>query len=421
MALSDLLRQSLSGAACGTAATAGQAATIPAIGTTVSVPQLLDAIRHHLGMDVAFVSEFIDGRRVFRHVEPSNPSNPVQVGMGDPLEESYCQRVVDGRLPELMTDARQNPEARTIPATDALPVGAHLSVPIRLSDGSVYGTFCCFRFTSDETLDLRDHNMMKVFADVAAQLIESERKAQDRRKIMEDRILETLRGETLSIVYQPICDLGKQRVIGFEALSRFKAEPQRPPDQWFSDAREAGLGWPLESKAILMALEALDELPGDVFISVNISPEYILQGALDGIFSDRPLDRIVLEITEHAAVELYDELTRLMAPFRQRGLRIAVDDAGAGYASFRHILNLAPDRIKLDISLTHDIDRDPSRRALAAAFSRFSEVTGTSIVAEGVETKSELDTLQALGVSTVQGFYVGRPGSLGQAVERCQQ
>jgi EAL domain-containing protein (putative c-di-GMP-specific phosphodiesterase class I) len=405
MALSDLLRQSLSGARSET-------------GT--SVPQLLSAIRQHLQMDVAFVAEFTNGRRVFRHVEPADPSNPVQAGAGDPLEETYCQRVVDGRLPELMQDARDNPVASALPVTHALPVGAHLSVPIKLSDGSVYGTFCCFSHTPDQTLDRRDHDMMKVFADVAAQLIESGRNADHRRSGLEARIREALGDRNLTIVFQPICDLARHKIIGFEALSRFHLEPRRPPDEWFSDAREAGLGLELEAKAIGIALESLGEFPDDVFVSVNISPEYILRGALDDIFRDRPLERVVLEITEHAAVEHYDQLSTLMQPFRQRGLRIAVDDAGAGYASFRHILNLAPDRIKLDMSLTRDIDKDPARRALAAAFSRFSEVTGTAIVAEGVETESEIDTLQKLGVSTVQGFYVGRPEGLKQAVQRCR-
>lgn len=160
MALSDLLLQSV-----------GESE----IQSRDSLPQLLNAIRQHLQMDVAFVSEFVRGRRVFRAVDPADPTNPVQAGASDPLDESYCQRVIDGRLPELMCDARQNPVATMLPVTHALPVGAHLSVPIRLADGSCYGTFCCFSFTPDQSLDERDLNMMRVFADVAARLIDNER------------------------------------------------------------------------------------------------------------------------------------------------------------------------------------------------------------------------------------------------------
>lgn len=192
MALSDLLLQSI-----------GESDT----SRCESVPRLLNAIRQHLQMDIAFVSEFTNGRRVFREVDPLGSSNPIQPNASDPLEESFCQRVVDGRLPGLMQDAKQNSVAASFPITFVLPVGAHLSVPIRLADGSIYGTFCCFSYLPDQTLDQRDLNMMRVFADVAAQLIESERQTNARRKEIEDRIRAALDSDCLSIVYQPIYDL----------------------------------------------------------------------------------------------------------------------------------------------------------------------------------------------------------------------
>lgn len=387
----------------------------PAPSKRETVVGLLSAIRQHLQMDVAFVSEFTRDRREFRHVDPAGPGNPVQVGGGDPLEESYCQQVVDGRLPQLMTDARENPVAAAMPVTHALPVGAHLSVPIRLADGNIYGTFCCFSYTPDHTLDQRDLNMMRVFADVAAGLIESEQEAASRRRELEAGILDVLQRDYLKMVFQPIYDVSKDRVAGFEALARFSPRPQRPPDSWFKDANEIGLGLQLEAKAIHMALEALQRLPDDVYVSVNLSPQHILQGALDDIFRDRSLEQVTLEITEHTVVDYYDDLSKLIQPFRERGLQIAVDDAGAGYASFRHILNLAPERIKLDMSLTRHIDADAARRALAAAFSMFSRETGAIIVAEGVETASEIETLRKLGISHMQGYHLGQPVPLEQA------
>lgn len=402
MALTDLLLQSI------------EESDAP---THASLQRLLGAIRQHLEMDVAFVSEFTNGNRVFRQVDSQHPNNPVKVDGSDPLEASYCQRVVDGRLPELMHDARQNPVAATLPVTFELPVGAHLSVPIRLEDGSVYGTFCCFRFTPDQTLDQRDLNMMRVFADVAAKLIESEREAALRRDTLLQRIKNVIDNDQLMTVYQPIFDLHKERVAGFEALSRFGAQPTRTPDHWFHEANEVGLGMQLESKAIHQALEGLAHLPEDVYVSINLSPQHILHGALETIFKDRLLHRVMLEITEHAIVDYYDVLASRIRPFRTRGLQIAVDDAGAGYASFRHILKLMPDRIKLDMSLTQQIDTDSSRRALAAAFLRYSEETGTEIVAEGVETKTEIQALRDLGIFKVQGFYLGRPMALQDAMK----
>lgn len=380
-----------------------------------TLPDLLHAIRRHLGMDVAFISEFTEGKRVFRHVDPPGPDNPVQPGAGDPLEDTYCQRIVDGRLPGLILNAAQNPEAASLPVTHALPVGAHLGVPIRLADGSIYGTFCCFGFKPDLSLRDRDLGMLRVFADVAAKLIEWERAAAIRNRQMEERIRTVLEGNSMSIVYQPIFDTSSNTVTGFEALSRFSGGPLRTPDIWFGEANAIGLGEQLEEKAISLALEGLPYLPDNTYLSVNISPEHLLGGSVAKLLSNLPLDRIVLELTEHVAVEHYHMLLDELRPLRERGMRLAVDDAGAGFASFRHILNLAPDRIKLDISITRNIDSDKSRRALAAALIRFSEETGSRIVAEGVETEAELATLQHLGVVDIQGFLLGRPVSLPDA------
>jgi EAL domain-containing protein (putative c-di-GMP-specific phosphodiesterase class I) len=145
-------------------------------------------------------------------------------------------------------------------------------------------------------------------------------------------------------------------------------------------------------------------------LAVNASPETVLDPRLDTLLHSIPSpERLVLEITEHAAVDHYEAIAQRLKSYRTRGLKIAVDDAGAGYASFRHILNLVPDRIKLDMSLTRDIDVDPARRALAAALIHFSAETGSTLVAEGVETAAELATLQELGVNKAQGYFLGRP------------
>ncbi len=162
--------------------------------------------------------------------------------------------------------------------------------------------------------------------------------------------------------------------------------------------------------AIEQALAILPQLNDGLDIGVNASPETILDVRFDQLLARTPdVGRIVLEITEHAAVERYEEIAARLKPYRDSGLQIAVDDAGAGYASFRHILNLEPDRIKLDMSLTRDIDIDPARRALAAALIHFSTDTGSTLVAEGVETAAEAATLIELGVGRAQGYFLGRP------------
>lgn len=382
-------------------------------GESNSVPDILHAVREHLKMEVAFVSEFLDGQRVFRYVDSVWAKSPVRVGDAGPLEESYCQRVVDGRLPELLPDAQVNPVAGELPATFAIPVGAHMSVPIRLSDGSVFGTFCCFSRTADTSLNQRDLNLMRVFADLASKMIDRERNAHHHRHAARGRIEDILRSRDFHIVYQPIYDLDRAAVAGFESLARFSAAPIRTPDLWFNDAHSAGLGVELELIAIERALEVLPRLNDGLDIGVNAAPETILDPRFDALLAG--LDKagqIVLEITEHAAVERYEEIAARLKPYRDRGLQIAVDDAGAGYASFRHILNLEPDRIKLDMSLTRDIDIDPARRALAAALIHFSADTGSKLVAEGVETAAEAATLVELGVERAQGYFLGRPMTL---------
>jgi EAL domain-containing protein (putative c-di-GMP-specific phosphodiesterase class I) len=381
------------------------------------LPELLRAVRSHLGMDVAFLSEFKDGQRVFRHVDSSLENQPVKVGGADPLEESYCQRVVDGRLPELIQDAMAVPAAMELPVTRALPVGAHLSVPIKLKDGSVYGTFCCFSFTPDLSLNQRDLGMMRVFADLAADVIERNLEKDRQRDEKAKRIQSVISGDGLSIVYQAIFNVAQDKVVGFESLTRFSATPLRGPDVWFNEAASVGMGAQLEMRAVELAMTALDSLPQDIYLSFNVSPEALINGDLRRVLEGMPLERLVLEVTEHATIDEYSELTDALAPLRSRGLRLAVDDAGAGFASFRHILRLQPDIIKLDMSLTRDIDTDAARRALASALIRFAHETGSKIVAEGVETASELSVLRSLGVNKAQGYFLGRPAPLANALQ----
>jgi EAL domain-containing protein (putative c-di-GMP-specific phosphodiesterase class I) len=380
-----------------------------------SLTRALHAIRTHLGMDVAFISEIVDGRRFFRHVDAREGNATVKVGDSDSVQDSYCLRVLDGRLPELITDACTNAEALSLPVTRALPVGAHLSVPIRLADGQVYGTFCCFSHSPDNSLTTRDLAMMRVFAEMVGEQIQVELSTRQAIQMIEARIDTILESDGLRMVYQPIFNILTNRVIGFESLARFSSDPYRPPDIWFSDAALVHRELELESKAIRLALGALPHLPAGVYVSVNASPEMIVKGDLAGMLQGFPLDRIVVEVTEHHAVERYEDISAVVSPLQEQGLRLAIDDAGAGYASFRHILNLHPHIVKLDISITRSIDTDHSRRALAAALRGFSQATGCSIVAEGIETPSELDTLRSLGIGNAQGYHLGRPMPLEQA------
>lgn len=391
---------------------------LPASKLTIGSPavdRFLGAVRRHLGMDIAFVSEFRVRDRVMRHVDAKS-HQPIQVGDAIPLEDGYCRHVVEGTLPELIPDTGDVPLALTIPATMAIPIGAHLSVPIRLADGSCYGTFCCFSFHADHSLGRRDLEMMRVFADMLAGQIDQDAEWSKAREERLVRIRTVLTDAPPTVVYQPIYGLKDSRIAAFECLSRFHVEPRRPPNEWFREADEVGLGTDLEIAAIRAALLGLPSLPQPIYLTVNCSPNTVASGALYEALRNEQLARIVVEITEHVYIDDYTDVLAQLALLRSLGLRVAIDDAGAGYASMRHILMIRPDFIKLDISLTQHIDTDPMKRALAAALIAFAGETNAKIVAEGVETEDELIALRGLGVSKAQGYYLGRPMPLQDAV-----
>lgn len=245
---------------------------------------------------------------------------------------------------------------------------------------------------------------------------DAERAEAEAWRTKRERIERVLSEHRLTPVFQPVVHLPSRSVVGVEALARFPLEPARGPDRWFAEAAEVGLGVPLELLAVRTALRALDSLPETVFLAVNVSPTTVLSAELAEILTGPACRRLVLELTEHVQVEDYDALAAALELPRARGVRLAVDDTGAGFASLQHLLGLAPDVVKLDISLTRGVDRDAARRALAGALVLFTAEIGAILVAEGVETASELEVLEQLGVQYAQGYHLGRPGPLPGAV-----
>jgi EAL domain-containing protein (putative c-di-GMP-specific phosphodiesterase class I)/CheY-like chemotaxis protein len=231
----------------------------------------------------------------------------------------------------------------------------------------------------------------------------------DRRRTVIEQILDS---DVMSMVFQPIIDLSTSQVVGAEALARFDCDPRQPPDHWFAEAALVGLGVELELAAVVAAISTLQELPDRLALSINASGTTAVSDAFVSVISPVASDRIVIELTEHARIEDYAAFDPAVAGLRRLGVRLAVDDAGAGYAGLQQILGLRPDVIKLDAALTRDIDSDPVRRALAASLVSFGEDTDAVIVAEGIETAEELSTLRSLGVPWGQGFLLARPTPL---------
>lgn len=244
---------------------------------------------------------------------------------------------------------------------------------------------------------------------LAEQLHRVSRGSERRRQEKEDRIREVLGGEGLEIVFQPILDVREGEVVGLEALARFAALPLRSPDVWFAEAAAAGLLVDLELAAVHATLAHLDRLPEDVYVGVNVSPDTIRSPRLAEALEPAPVERLVLEMTEHARVDDYPALSTALSGLRAQGLRLAVDDAGAGFASLRHIVLLDPDLIKLDVTLTQNVHRDEARRALVAALVAFGAQINAAVVAEGVENEEQLNVLKEVGVRFAQGFFLSPP------------
>ncbi|GAB3571326.1 hypothetical protein GCM10027405_37260 [Arthrobacter alkaliphilus] len=225
------------------------------------------------------------------------------------------------------------------------------------------------------------------------------------------RVQELLTDGSLITAFQPIRRLGTGCVIGVEALTRFSGSQALSPEARFMEAASIGLDIELEILALRTALTTAARLPSELYISANLSPRACLDPRLAAAIVDSavPPRRIVLEVTERQEVGDYAPLAAALAPLRRAGLRIAVDDAGAGFASMRHILQLKPDLIKLDREIIAGIDGDPAQRALGAAMVGFACEIGAVLVAEGIETEAELAAVTKLGMTAAQGYLLGRP------------
>jgi len=218
-----------------------------------------------------------------------------------------------------------------------------------------------------------------------------------------------------SFAFQPIFDLGTGSACAYEALARFGRGRANgdPPDVVLARAHRFGLGVELERLLVAGAVAHLRRLPRAATLAVNVGPGALLSEEIGAALAGAAPRRLIVELTEHVAVADYPRLVESVGRLRERGIRLAIDDAGAGFASLMHILKLAPDFIKLDRQLISGIDLDPVRQCLASSLGRFAHETGATLVAEGVETAAELAVLRDLGIDVVQGFHLARPARIG--------
>ena len=193
--------------------------------------------------------------------------------------------------------------------------------------------------------------------------------------------------------------------------------PRRSPATWFAEAASHGLLTQLELAAASRAFEHMDRIPEGVYLSVNFSPETICDPRIVQLVQAAPAGRVVVELTERSPIAAHEGARACLDEIRTLGARLAIDDVGSGFSGLGHVVELSPDLIKLDRSLVADLDSDHTKRALVERLTSFAGAVGMEVVAEGIETEAELETLRSLGVETGQGFLLGRPGPIPATID----
>lgn len=387
---------------------------------------VVDAITHRaqaLTRSDGAVLEIRDGA-VMRYWSASGIAHDM-VGMSIPVEGSLSGRCIhEGRVlrcDDSEDDARVNRDAcRRVGLRSMLVAPLHFRGQVVGVLKVVSATPMAYRDADCRTLEQLstlvaasfykaiEHAQMRAALETRKGAVDRDRQhAQAARARLED----VLREGRLTSVLQPIVRLADGATVGYEALARFPIEYDLSTSRWFEDAARHGLSVPLELAAVEAGLACLPRIPGDAYIALNVSPETACNERLSSLLAASEPQRLVLEITEHTPVDDYGQLNTCLATLQARGVRIAVDDTGAGFASLRHVLRLSPDIIKLDISLVREVDQRPRMQALIAALLAFAEGTRAQLIAEGVETERQCDALKALGVPFAQGYFLGHPAA----------
>ncbi len=294
--------------------------------------------------------------------------------------------------------------------------GAHALLVVPLVDeGALVGALLAATRVAPEPLAPDEAAHLRAMGALAAGIVRravaDEEAAQQRER---GRIEAVLADPALLVPhFQPIVDLARRRVAGYEALARFRLEPFQPPDRWFAQASAVGLGAALQALAVARACAVAQAagLPAGTFLSLNVSPRYLSDPMVTAALGHAQFERLVIEVTEEEAVADYGALRAAIAPYLARGARLAVDDAGAGYASMRHVTELRPAFLKLDALLVRGLGDDAARQALVDALVGFAGAIGAIPIAEGAETPADLTLLaRTRGPLLVQGYALARPG-----------
>ncbi|RIV86279.1 EAL domain-containing protein [Aurantiacibacter xanthus] len=368
----------------------------------------LRSAREHLGLEIALIGRWVeDGMREITHVD-SVLDLPLGPGFRQHREETYCWHVLTGDLPEMITDPAPYPVAQALHITHALPVGAHFSVPLRLSDGTVWGSFCAMSSQPDPTLTSRDLAIFESFAAMAAERIDTLLAAAAHREQTRQRIEDMFEGDAVTIFHQPIHLLADDQPAGVECLARFPDVNKRSPGTWFGDAESAGLGEELEMTAVRGAIETFGSVPQGFFAALKAPARCVVSGAVRAALEAEPAADVVVTLTQYAAAEDKLALVQALEAIRPAA-RVAIDMVGTSYASMQLAALVKPDFVKLDMALARNVATDPAARALVSAVVALVSKWNGAVIAEGIEESAQAEAMQALGVTYGQGYLFARP------------
>jgi len=384
--------------------------TTTQINSPVSViADALDHVRSLMDMDFCYISEASEDEVTFRQVSARSQSDLVAAGRKVPLDEMFCGFIAKGEIPNVVTDTREVPVLRDLPFIQDANVQSLISVPIYRPSGGLFGMFCCFSQTPKPNLNQRDFEVVNMFTNLASRALHEELREVEVRNSATHAINDVIGSNAIEIHLQPIMSLSDQRPVAVEALSRFYDGRHGGPMAWFQMAQDADMKVELELEAIKTALACLPHMPENIALSINASPDTIISDGLLPLLVKTSPTRIILEMTEHEVISNIGKLSLRLSEMRKQGIRLAIDDVGAGYAGLSTVLDLNADVLKLDRGLVSNIHTDPAKQSLTKAMVHFARETNALLIAEGIELHPEDATLRSLGVHLGQGFIYAPP------------
>lgn len=342
-------------------------------------------------------------------------------------EDVLCEVMISGNAFVVVASPPRTKEWIELADLDKIRQRIYKSLEQRLKSSlepSIYQKFGCYIGCTIMDYEPAARLERQVYRALEDALYDSSVQEAHDAEVRTDKLRDIIRRRAVYTVYQPIVDLRTERVIGYEALSRGPEGEFERPDKLFKVAYEADLVWRLERLCREQAFKGSRGIDKNQLLFLNVDPDAINDpqfrspdaiGKTAG--SGLKPERIVLELTERTAIKDFTIFRHTLDIFRGLGYKVAIDDVGAGYAALQSIAEVKPDFIKVDMSLIRDTDADTIKQELVKTVVNFARGAKIKLIAEGVETAGELETLEKLGVKIAQGFFFAHPEKAFPAVK----